>query len=134
MKTTRQPIMRVFTRAGCGPATLGFLDEDGYLFIQGRLKEIINRGGERSRRVKSTRCLLRHPAVRQAVAFAVPHPSLGEDVAAAVVLRDGQTVSVQELRQYAAASLASFKVPRQIVFVPGNPERCHRKNPANWTG
>ncbi len=66
--------------------------------------------------------LLRHPAVRQAVAFAVPHPSLGEDVAAAVVLRDGQTVTVQELRQYVAANLAGFKVPRQIVFVQEIPK------------
>jgi acyl carrier protein len=61
--------------------------------------------------------LLRHPAVKQAVAFAVPHPSLGEDVGAAIVLRAGQMVSAPELRQFAAASLADFKVPRQIVFV-----------------
>jgi acyl-CoA synthetase (AMP-forming)/AMP-acid ligase II/acyl carrier protein len=101
---------------------LGFLDEDGYLFIQGRLKEIINRGGEKISPREIDEVLLRHPAVKQAVAFAVPHPSLGEDVAAAVVLRDGQTVSVQELRQSAAASLASFKVPRQIVFVQEIPK------------
>ena len=95
----------------------GTLDEDGYLFIQGRLKELINRGGEKISPREIDEALLRHPAVRQAVAFAVPHPSLGEDVAAAVVLREGQTVSVQELRQSASARLASFKVPRQIVFI-----------------
>ena len=61
--------------------------------------------------------LLRHPAVKQAVAFAVPHPSLGEDIGAAIVLHDGQALSVQELRQFAATSLTDFKVPRQIVFV-----------------
>ena len=100
----------------------GFLDQDGYLFIQGRLKEIINRGGEKISPREIDEVLLRHPAVRQAVAFAVPHPSLGEDVAAAVVLRDGQTVTVQELRQHAAANLSSFKVPRQIVFVQEIPK------------
>ena len=96
---------------------LGTQDEDGYLFIQGRVKEIINRGGEKISPREIDEVLLRHPAVKQAVAFAVPHPSLGEDVAAAVVLRDGQSVSMQDLRQSIAASLASFKVPRQIVFV-----------------
>ncbi len=96
---------------------LGFLDEDGYIFIRGRLKEIINRGGEKISPREIDEVLLRHPAVRQAVAFAVPHPRLGEDVAAAVVLREGQTVTAGELRQCAAASLADFKVPRQIVFV-----------------
>jgi oxalate---CoA ligase len=95
----------------------GSLDEDGYLFIQGRLKELINRGGEKISPREIDEVLSRHPAVRQAVAFAVPHPRLGEDVGAAIVLRDEQTVSAQELRQFAAASLADFKVPRQIVFV-----------------
>ena len=100
----------------------GYLDKDGYLFIQGRIKELINRGGEKISPREIDEVLLRHPAVKQAVAFAVPHPSLGEDVGAAIILRDGQTVSVQELRQYAAASLADFKVPRQIVFVKEIPK------------
>ena len=95
----------------------GFIDEDGYLFIQGRLKELINRGGEKISPREIDEALLRHAAIEQAVAFSVPHPSLGEDVAAAIVLRDGQTVSAQELRQFVAGSLADFKVPRQIVFV-----------------
>ena len=100
----------------------GALDEDGYLFIQGRLKEIINRGGEKIAPREIDEVLLRHPAVKQAVAFAVTHPSLGEDVAAAVVLQDGQTVSMQELRLFAASNLADFKVPRLIVFVPEIPK------------
>jgi len=100
----------------------GFLDEDDYLFIQGRIKEIINRGGEKISPREIDEVLLSHPAVQQAVAFAVPHPTLGEDVAAAVVLRDGQTVKMRELRQFAAASLADFKVPRQIVFVQSIPK------------
>jgi acyl-CoA synthetase (AMP-forming)/AMP-acid ligase II/acyl carrier protein len=101
---------------------LGCLDADGYLFIRGRIKELINRGGEKISPREIDEVLLRHPAVRQAVAFAVPHRSLGEDVAAAVVLREGRTVSVHDLRQHAAASLASFKVPRQIVFVKEIPK------------
>jgi acyl-CoA synthetase (AMP-forming)/AMP-acid ligase II len=101
---------------------LGCLDADGYLFIRGRIKELINRGGEKISPREIDEVLLRHPAVRQAVAFAMPHPSLGEDVAAAVVLREGQTVSVHDLRQHAAASLASFKVPRQIIFVKEIPK------------
>jgi len=100
----------------------GGLDEQGYLFIQGRLKELINRGGEKISPREIDEVLLRHPAVKQAVAFAVPHPSLGEDVGAAIVLRDERVASVQELRQFAAASLADFKVPRQIVFVKEIPK------------
>ena len=100
----------------------GTLDEDGYVFIQGRLKELINRGGEKISPREIDEVLLRHPAVRQAVAFAVPHPTLGEDVAAAVVLHEGQAVTMQELRQFAAAALADFKVPRRIVFIPEIPK------------
>ena len=111
-----------FCRGWLRTGDIGYLDGDGYLFIRGRLKEIINRGGEKISPREIDEVLLRHPAVRQAVTFAVPHPSLGEDVAAAVVLRDGQTVSARELRQTAAASLASFKVPRQIVFVQEVPK------------
>jgi acyl-CoA synthetase (AMP-forming)/AMP-acid ligase II/acyl carrier protein len=96
---------------------LGTLDDDGYIFIQGRIKEIINRGGEKIAPREIDEVLLRHPAVKQAVAFAVPHPSLGEDVAAVVVLHDGQTISMQELRQFTAMSLAAFKVPRLIIIV-----------------
>jgi acyl-CoA synthetase (AMP-forming)/AMP-acid ligase II len=111
-----------FCRGWLRTGDIGYLDGDGYLFIQGRLKEIINRGGEKISPREIDEVLLRHPAVRQAVTFAIPHPSLGEDVAAAVVLGDGQTVSARELRQTAAASLASFKVPRQIVFVQEIPK------------
>jgi oxalate---CoA ligase len=101
---------------------LGTLDEDRYLFIQGRLKEIINRGGEKIAPREIDEVLMCHPAVRQAVAFALPHPTLGEDVAAAIVMHEGQTVSMQELRQFAATSLASFKVPRLIIFVAEIPK------------
>jgi len=95
----------------------GMLDEEGYLFIRGRIKELINRGGEKISPREIDEVLLQHPAVQQAVAFALPHPVLGEDVAAAVVLRPGAAATVGELRSFAAARLAEFKVPRWIVFV-----------------
>ena len=101
---------------------LGVFDGDGYLFIQGRLKELINRGGEKISPREIDEVLLTVPAVLQAVAFAVPHATLGEDVAAAIILRDGQTVSAQELRRFAALHLVDFKVPRQIVFLKEIPK------------
>ncbi len=101
---------------------LGSLDVDGYLFIRGRIKEIINRGGEKIIPREIDEVLLRHPAVKQAVVFGVPHPSLGEDVAAAVVLQEGQTVSMQELRRFASTSLAAFKIPGLIVFIQEIPK------------
>lgn len=96
---------------------LGYLDEDRYLFLTGRLKEIINRGGEKIAPKEIDNCLLEHPAVAQAVAFAVPHTSLGQDVAAAVVLHPGAAATPTALREFAAASLATFKVPSRILVV-----------------
>ena len=100
----------------------GYRDEDGYIFIQARLKEMINRGGEKISPREIDEALLQHPAVLQAVAFAVPHPTLGQDVAAAVVLRARQAASAAELRSFVAGRLAAFKVPRWIVFVPEVPK------------
>ncbi len=94
----------------------GFLDPDGYLTITGRLKEIINRGGEKISPREVDEVLLDHPSVRQAVTFALPHPKLGEEVAAAVVLREGHEVGERELRSFVSERLADFKVPRRIIF------------------
>lgn len=100
-----------------GTGDLGYVDADGYLFVTGRLKEIINRGGQKVVPLEVDQTLERHPAVARAVAFAVPDPRLGEDVVAAVVLRPGQAVTAQELRAFAARTLAPFKVPRRVVLV-----------------
>ena len=100
----------------------GVLDADGYLSITGRLKEIINRGGEKISPREVDEVLMDHPAVAQAVTFALPHASLGEDVGAAVVLHAGERVSERELRSYAGSRLADFKVPRHIVFVDEIPK------------
>ncbi len=99
----------------------GVLDADGYLSITGRLKEIINRGGEKISPREVDEILMEHDAVRQCVTFAVPHEMLGEDVAAAVVLREGAHADDKELRQFLATRLADFKVPRKILIVPEIP-------------
>jgi acyl-CoA synthetase (AMP-forming)/AMP-acid ligase II len=100
----------------------GYLGEDGALTLTGRLKELINRGGEKVAPLEVDDALLQHPAVAQAVAFAVPHPKLGEEVGAAVVLAEGQVVEASELRAFAAERLAAFKVPRSIVIVDEIPK------------
>ena len=100
----------------------GVIDAEGYLTLTGRLKEIINRGGEKVSPREVDEALMDHPAVLQAVAFAVPHDMLGEDVAAAVVLRDGMAASEQDLRAFLAGKLAAFKTPRKIVLLAEIPK------------
>jgi oxalate---CoA ligase len=104
---------------------VGHLDSEGYLFLTGRLKEIINRGGEKISPGEVDDVLLAHPAVAEALTFAMPHPTLGEDVAAAVTLRHsalGALVNEIELRTFAAQALAPFKVPTRIVFIDEIPK------------
>lgn len=100
----------------------GILSGDGYLSLTGRLKEIINRGGEKISPREVDEILMNHPAVEQVVTFALPHEKLGEDVAAAVVLKDGQQATEAELRDFAAKSLAAFKVPRSITLLDEIPK------------
>ena len=100
----------------------GAFDEDGYLFLKGRIKEIINRGGENVSPREIDEALLEHPSVQQAVAFAVRHPSLGEDIAAAVVPAGGATISEGEMRAFAFGRLAAFKVPSRVVIVDEIPK------------
>ena len=100
----------------------GMLDADGYLTITGRLKEIINRGGEKVSPCEIDDVLMDHEAVAQVVTFAMPHDKLGEEVAAAVVLRDGADADERTLRDFAASRLTDFKVPRKIVFLDEIPK------------
>jgi len=106
---------------------LGYFDDDGYLFLAGRIKEIVNRGGEKVSPQEVDEMLLRHPAVAQAVTFAVPHPTLGEDVASAVVLRPHAEATPKDIRQFAMAHIAAFKVPRQVIIVPEIPKSATGK-------
>ena len=100
----------------------GFLDEDYYLTITGRLKEIINRGGEKISPREVDDVMMDHPAVSQVVTFACPHEKLGEEVAAAVVLKEGTEVTERELRTFVGERLASFKVPSKLVFLEEIPK------------
>lgn len=95
----------------------GVIDGEGYLRLTGRLKESINRGGEKIAPIEIDMVLMSHPAVQQCLTFAVPHDHLGEEIAVAVVLREGKTASGRELREFAARHLTRSKLPRQFVFV-----------------
>jgi acyl-CoA synthetase (AMP-forming)/AMP-acid ligase II/thioesterase domain-containing protein/acyl carrier protein len=106
---------------------LGRFDDDGFLYVTGRLKEIVNRGGEKILPGEIDTALLEHPAVADAAAFGIPHPQLGEDVAAAVVLRAGKSVQQNELREFLAARLAAFKVPRVYRFLDHLPRGASGK-------
>ena len=100
---------------------VGYLDDEGHLFMTGRLKDQINRGGEKIAPQEVDAALLSHPAVAQAMAFGIPHPTLGEEVAAAVVLRSGQQASPESLRRHASGRLADYQVPQQVFIVPELP-------------
>ena len=95
----------------------GYLDPEGYLFITGRLKELINRGGEKVSPHEVEEAVAGHGAVAEAVSFPMPHATLGDDVAMAVVLRPGASASEEELRSWVAGRLAEFKIPSRIVIV-----------------
>jgi acyl-CoA synthetase (AMP-forming)/AMP-acid ligase II len=100
----------------------GVMDDDGYLTITGRLKEIINRGGEKISPREVDDILMDHAAVQQVVTFAMPHKSLGEEVAAAVVLKEGESADEADIRAFAATRLAAFKVPRRILILDEIPK------------
>jgi acyl-CoA synthetase (AMP-forming)/AMP-acid ligase II len=105
-----------FTNGWFRTGDQGIMDAEGYVAITGRLKEIINRGGEKISPREVDEVLLDHPAVQQCVTFAMPHDKLGEEVAAVVVLREGASAAEAELREFAARRLADFKIPRKILF------------------
>jgi len=100
----------------------GAFDEDGYLALTGRLKEIINRGGEKISPLEVDGVLLDHPEVAQVVTFALPHPKLGEDVAAAIVLTEGATATDKDIRAFALERMADFKAPRKIILMDEIPK------------
>ena len=108
---------RAFTAGWFRTGDQGFVDADGYVHLTGRLKEMINRGGEKVSPHEVDEMLMEHPAVKQAVTFRVAHPTLGEDVAAAVVLKGGATGTAEEIRANLFGRLAEFKIPSQVVVV-----------------
>jgi len=120
-----------FTNGWFNTGDIGRIDADGFLTLCGRIKELINRGGEKVSPAEIDAALLRHPAVVEVAAFGVPHPRLGEDVAAAVVFQPGAVVTPQELRQFLLPRFAAFKLPRrihQVASLPKGPTgKIHRQ-------
>ncbi|HEX4270489.1 MAG TPA: acyl--CoA ligase [Rhizomicrobium sp.] len=113
---------KAFTNGWFRTGDQGTIDDAGYLRLTGRLKELINRGGEKISPLEVDTVIMDHPAVAQVVTFAVPHDKLGEDVAAAVVLREGASCDERELRAFVGSRVADFKVPRKIVFLTEIPK------------
>lgn len=111
-----------FTNGWFRTGDQGVLDPDGYLTITGRLKEIINRGGEKISPREVDDAIMEHDAVAQVVTFALPDDILGETVAAAVVLQPGCTVTQSDLKAFVKSRLASFKVPKVVVFLDEIPK------------
>jgi acyl-CoA synthetase (AMP-forming)/AMP-acid ligase II len=111
-----------FTNEWFRTGDLGRMDVDGYLFISGRIKEMINRGGEKIAPREVDEVFLSHPEVAQAVSFAVQHPTLGEDLATAVILIPEAVATDLELRAYAFERLPDFKVPSRVITLDQIPK------------
>jgi acyl-CoA synthetase (AMP-forming)/AMP-acid ligase II/acyl carrier protein len=116
-----------FTGGWLRTGDLGWVDDDGYVALSGRLKELINCGGEKIAPQEVEAALLAHPGVREGAAFALPHPVLQEQVAAAVVTASGHAFSESGLRQFLSERIAPFKVPRRIVQVDAIPKTASGK-------
>ncbi len=106
---------------------IGYFDKDGYLYIQGRVKEIINKGGQKifPREIEET--FLKHPDVSSVVAFGYPHPTLGEDIVAGVVLKKKNKKSKAKLKEFARKELPYFKIPTKLIIVDGIPKTMSGK-------
>jgi len=107
---------RAFTDGWFRTGDQGRIDDEGYLFLTGRLKEQINRGGEKISPLEVDVVLLDHPCVAQVVTFGIPHAKLGEEVGAVVVLHAGASATEQEIRDFCATRLAAYKVPRHVLL------------------
>ena len=111
-----------FTNGWFRTGDQGSKDSDGFITITGRLKEIINRGGEKISPREVDEILMDHPAVLQVVTFGIPHDKLGEEVGAVVVLREGVPATERELRDYVGTRAAPFKVPAKVLFMDEIPK------------
>ncbi|KAG0453062.1 hypothetical protein HPP92_025726 [Vanilla planifolia] len=106
---------------------VGFVDEDGYLHLVGRIKELINRGGEKISPIEVDAVLLAHPNVAQAVAFGVPDDKYGEEINCAVITKDGSEIDVMDIERYCKKNLAAFKVPKRIFVTNSLPKTATGK-------
>jgi acyl-CoA synthetase (AMP-forming)/AMP-acid ligase II len=116
-----------FTHGWFRTGDQGFLDADGYLTLTGRIKELINRGGEKIGPREIDEVLLTHPAVAEAVAFGVPHPAWGEEVAAAIVLKENQLATEADLVAFCKERLADFKRPKKFYIIDTIPRTATGK-------
>ena len=105
----------------------GYLDADGFLYLTGRIKDMINRGGQKISPAEIDDALIAHPDVAAAAVFAIPHQTLGEEVAAAVVPQDGAKVTEGTLKEFLAQRLSAHKIPRRIYFVDDLPKNANGK-------
>jgi oxalate---CoA ligase len=112
----RSPERRLFT------GDLGFVDSEAYLTILGRTKELINRGGEKISPYEVEKALLLHPLIQHAAAYSVPHPRLGENVSAAVVLKPGATATIQDIKTFLSKHLSASKIPQTVNLVEDLPK------------
>jgi acyl-CoA synthetase (AMP-forming)/AMP-acid ligase II len=116
-----------FTNGWFRTGDQGFLDAEGYLTLTGRLKELINRGGEKIGPREIDEVLLAHPAVAEAVAFGVPHKMWGEEVAAAIVLKEGEPATESAILAFCKERLADFKMPKKLYMVATIPRTATGK-------
>jgi acyl-CoA synthetase (AMP-forming)/AMP-acid ligase II len=114
-----------FTNGWFRTGDQGMIDGDGYLHLTARIKELINRGGEKIAPLEIDEIMMTHPSVAEAVAFGVPHPTWGEEVAIAVVLKEPQTEAM--LMEHCKKHLADFKVPKKIMIVEKIPRTATGK-------
>jgi acyl-CoA synthetase (AMP-forming)/AMP-acid ligase II len=106
---------------------LGHLDEDGFLYLVGRKKDMIVRGGHNVYPTDIESVILEHPAIQEAAVVGVPHDVLGEDIAAFVVRKPGATISDDEMKEFCAVHLADYKRPRHVTFIDEMPRNATGK-------
>ena len=111
-----------FTNGWFRTGDQGYFDKEGYLKISGRLKEIINKGGEKISPLEVDNVLMDHPFIDQAVCFGYDDKMLGENIASAIIIKSGETCSENDVLQYAQEKLAKFKIPKKIFFVEEIPK------------
>jgi acyl-coenzyme A synthetase/AMP-(fatty) acid ligase len=111
-----------FPKEGFRTGDLGYADPDGYVYITGRVKDLIIKGGVNIAPVEITNRILSHPAVKEAVTLGVPDPIYGENVGAFVVAKDGATVRGEEIVAHCRETLPPFKVPAQVHLVAEIPK------------
>lgn len=105
----------------------GKQDEDGYVIITGRIKELINKGGEKISPIELDNVVAQHPSVNEAVSFAIADEMYGQDIGVAVVLKDGKKMEADELRKWMTSKVAKFKVPKKIYFTDNMPKTATGK-------